>query len=162
MALEPRDLGAITPDGARRRSRATTATTAGRRCELRDWLERLRAADRAAGGTTVPRPPLEGDEPTGGRRASGKQRVDALRDALLDGVPVEPAERTPEQQARWLLAYLLDWHRREDKVGVVGVLPAAASCRTTSCSTSRRRSPGWSSSSASTVIGQEAASRPGR
>ena len=24
---------------------------------------------------------------------------------------------TREQQARWLLAYLLDWHRREDKAG---------------------------------------------
>ena len=25
-------------------------------------------------------------------------------------------QRTDEQQTRWLLAYLLDWHRREDKV----------------------------------------------
>ena len=24
-------------------------------------------------------------------------------------------ERTPEQQARWILAYVLDWHRREEK-----------------------------------------------
>jgi len=30
-------------------------------------------------------------------------------------IPADPAERTPEQQARWLLAQLLGWHRREDK-----------------------------------------------
>ena len=30
---------------------------------------------------------------------------------LLDGVPAE--ERDEEQQARWLMAHLLEWHRRE-------------------------------------------------
>src|SRR5262249_27318955 len=30
-------------------------------------------------------------------------------------VPEDPRERTPEQQAGWLLAHMLDWHRREDK-----------------------------------------------
>ena len=29
----------------------------------------------------------------------------------------EPGARDEDQQARWLLAYLLDWHRREDKAG---------------------------------------------
>ncbi len=33
---------------------------------------------------------------------------------LTDGLP-PTEERTPEQQATWLLAQLLDWHRREDK-----------------------------------------------
>jgi uncharacterized protein len=34
---------------------------------------------------------------------------------LTEGVPADPAERTPEQYARWLLANFLDWHRREQK-----------------------------------------------
>jgi uncharacterized protein len=41
--------------------------------------------------------------------------IDALVERLVGGLPPE-AERTPEQQATWLLAQLLDWHRREDKV----------------------------------------------
>jgi uncharacterized protein len=35
--------------------------------------------------------------------------------ALTAGVPPSRAERDDEQQARWLLAHLLDWHRREAK-----------------------------------------------
>lgn len=38
-----------------------------------------------------------------------------LQESLLKGVPDERHERTPEQQHRWLLAELLDYHRREDK-----------------------------------------------
>ena len=34
---------------------------------------------------------------------------------LAGDVPAEPAARSAEQQARWLLANLLEWHRREDK-----------------------------------------------
>ena len=34
---------------------------------------------------------------------------------LLKDVPSEPKERTEEQQATWLLAHMLDWHRREEK-----------------------------------------------
>ncbi len=34
---------------------------------------------------------------------------------LTDGIPADLEARTKEQQARWLLAQLLDWHRREDK-----------------------------------------------
>src|SRR5664280_676611 len=37
-------------------------------------------------------------------------------DALLKSVPDEKAERTPEQHARWLLAHMREFHRREDKV----------------------------------------------
>jgi predicted RecB family nuclease len=41
----------------------------------------------------------------------------ALQVGLLDGVPDDRHERTPEQQHRWLLAQLLEYHRREDKPG---------------------------------------------
>ena len=33
----------------------------------------------------------------------------------LKALSLEPGTRDADQQARWLLAYLLDWHRREDK-----------------------------------------------
>ncbi len=82
---------------------------------LRDWLEEVRT-DVEAAGTPVPRPTAkEGD-------ASEKvderaQRVEGLRQKLLSGVPETPTDQSDEQHARWLLAYLLDWHRREDKAG---------------------------------------------
>ncbi len=34
---------------------------------------------------------------------------------LVEGIPADKSQRTEEQSARWLLAALLDWHRREDK-----------------------------------------------
>jgi hypothetical protein len=30
-------------------------------------------------------------------------------------IPDDPVDRTPEQQARWILANVIDWHRREEK-----------------------------------------------
>ena len=80
---------------------------------LRDWLEQLRASVEA-GGTPVPRPaPKDGAAPeTLDDRA---RRVQALMAALTANVPADRAERGDEQQGRWLLAHLLDWHRREAK-----------------------------------------------
>jgi uncharacterized protein len=74
---------------------------------LRDWLETLRPAG--------PRPPL-GD---GGASEEAEKRsaeVQAAMDALLKDVPDEKSDRTPEQHACWLLAHMLEFHRREDKV----------------------------------------------
>ena len=129
-----------------RRSRATTATTASRRCALRDWLESVAQRERSpaarrsrARPSTPAEAPAEVDE-----RA---QRVEALRARLLAGVPELRGDRDDEQQARWLLAYLLDYHRREDNVALVGVLSAASSCPRKTCSTSAQRSPDSSSSS---------------
>jgi predicted RecB family nuclease len=80
---------------------------------LRNWLESLRSGLEAA-GTPVPRPALEQGEASEKVDERG-QRVAALRARLLSGVPEVRADRSAEQQARWLLAFLLDWHRREDK-----------------------------------------------
>jgi uncharacterized protein len=41
--------------------------------------------------------------------------VQALFNALIAGIPAEPGERSEEQQGLWLLAHLLDFHRREAK-----------------------------------------------
>ena len=80
---------------------------------LRDWLEQLRAGLEAQ-GTPVPRPaPKEGTAPE--KVDERARKVQALVGKLTDGVPQDRADRNEEQQARWLLAQLLDWHRREDK-----------------------------------------------
>ncbi len=80
---------------------------------LQEWLERLRAEVERQ-GTAVPRPqPKEGaPSPKVDDQA---RRVRAMMEALTTDVPVDRADRTDEQHARWLLAHLLDWHRRELK-----------------------------------------------
>ena len=80
---------------------------------LRDWLEDRRD-ELIAQGTEVPRPAPGQEEPS--EELSERQElVAALIERLTAGIPIDPEERTNEQQARWVLAYLLDWHRREEK-----------------------------------------------
>ena len=80
---------------------------------LRDWLEDRRRT-LIERGIEVPRPEMPEGEPS--ETLSERQRkVNALVARLIDGVPADVDERTPEQHARWLLAYSLDFHRREDK-----------------------------------------------
>jgi hypothetical protein len=54
-----------------------------------------------------------------------QRKVAALVARLADGVPDDVGERSAEQQARWLLAFMLDWHGREKKARLVGILPAS-------------------------------------
>jgi predicted RecB family nuclease len=80
---------------------------------LRNWLERERLGLEQA-GKRLPRPqPSEGapSEAVGER-----QRLTAeLVEKLVKGVSADPELRNEEEAARWLLANLLDWHRREYK-----------------------------------------------
>lgn len=80
---------------------------------LRDWLEGIRA-DQVSQGVDVPRP-APGQEGPSEELDEQQKRIQALVERLTHDVPVDPEERTPEQQARWVLAYTLDWHRRENK-----------------------------------------------
>jgi uncharacterized protein len=81
---------------------------------LREWLERLRADVEVSTGSPVPRPrPTDGAVPE--KLDDRARRVQALVNALTEGVSPDPAKRDDEQCARWLLAHLLDWHRREAK-----------------------------------------------
>ena len=82
---------------------------------LRDWLEKQRAALEAS-GTPVPRPVVTSGAPPE-KVDERARRVATLRERLLAGIPEDAAKRDDEQRARWKLAYLLDWHRREDKAG---------------------------------------------
>jgi predicted RecB family nuclease len=80
---------------------------------LRDWLEQVRADHERERGQPIPRPSTpEVERNELDERAT---RVEALRARLLKGVPEVRAERTAEEQARYVLAYMLDYHRREDK-----------------------------------------------
>ena len=81
---------------------------------LRDWLEEQRAALERDLGTSLPRPDAA-DGDASDELAEHLQEVQALVDGLTDGVPVDLEAATPEQRARWLLAQLLGWHRREEK-----------------------------------------------
>jgi predicted RecB family nuclease len=80
---------------------------------LRDWLE-ARRGEAIAEGWDLPRPELVDGAPSETLQAAlteTQRRVEALR----LGVPDDPAERDAEGEARWLLASLLDYHRREAK-----------------------------------------------
>jgi uncharacterized protein len=72
---------------------------------LRDWLEELRA-ELVEKGTSIPRPaPREGAPSE--KLDERQKRVEALRARLLER----------DEPERRVLAYLLDFHRREDKSG---------------------------------------------
>jgi predicted RecB family nuclease len=81
---------------------------------LRHWLEELRAEAERAHGSELPRP-----EPSSGEAseqvAETAEETQRVMAELLEGVPVDAADRDEEQQARWLMAQLLEWHRREEK-----------------------------------------------
>ncbi|HXA28213.1 MAG TPA: TM0106 family RecB-like putative nuclease [Candidatus Angelobacter sp.] len=81
--------------------------------KLRDWLEQRRA-ELAASGVAVARPERRDAEPSEVLAAAAAE-TRALVDALTDGIPADAALRSGPQRAQWLLAQLLDWHRREDK-----------------------------------------------
>jgi len=80
---------------------------------LRAWLEARRIDAEAEFGPIarfVP-PPVE----TPPELRQWEREIADLTDRLTEGVPDDPADRDADQQARWLLAQLLSWHRREDK-----------------------------------------------
>ena len=80
---------------------------------LREWLEgeRQKLVDREQ---MIPRPTL-GDGAPSEELDERQKKVAALVAQLTADIPFNPAERSDEQSARWMLAQLLDWHRRENK-----------------------------------------------
>jgi uncharacterized protein len=73
--------------------------------KLRDWLESVRAAEIAR-GQVIPRPVAKPGDASEALSLE-LQKIEGLRGQLL-GV---------DDHGRYLLAYLLDWHRRESKAG---------------------------------------------
>jgi predicted RecB family nuclease len=81
---------------------------------LRDWLEDRRLDLEQRIGEPIPRPPLQPESEAPRELKPREQQVAALVERLTAALP-EPPGRTPEESGRWLLAQLLDWHRREEK-----------------------------------------------
>lgn len=79
---------------------------------LRDWLEGLRA-QWIAEGVEVSRPIAE-DAEAPAEVDDRERRVAELRDRLLAGIADGAGQPEHPEHPRWLLAYLVDWHRRED------------------------------------------------
>jgi len=80
---------------------------------LRNWLEAQRR-DLIKKGSEIPRFVDRDDQPSDALDERQKKTA-ALVAKLIEGIPADEFERTAEQSARWLLAQLLDWHRRENK-----------------------------------------------
>lgn len=112
VSLELGDLDEISDadkDLVQRYNRDDCASTS----TLRDWLEERRSG-LIAGGAEITRPEPSDAEPPEDVSA-WLALITPLIEQLTQDVPPDEAERSPEQQARWLLANLLDFHRREDK-----------------------------------------------
>ena len=77
---------------------------------LRDWLEQRRADLAGRLGKELPRPAAV-EEP----ESTEDPEVTPIRSALLAGLKADVPGRTGEQNAKALLADLLDWHHREAK-----------------------------------------------
>jgi predicted RecB family nuclease len=80
---------------------------------LQGWLEAVRTR-LIAEGNVLERPAAPSPD-AGEAQTEWQLRIDALIARLTAGVADELRERTSDQQARWILAHILDWHRREEK-----------------------------------------------
>ena len=80
---------------------------------LRDWLEGQRTMLEDELGSELPRPSVPQPEET--EDSEAQRAVNALVDALISVLPDSIEEMDDVERGRWLLAQLLNWHRREDK-----------------------------------------------
>ena len=80
---------------------------------LRDWLEAHRIELERELGAELPRPAVP--EPDETEDSEAQKAVNALADSLISGLPDGTGQMTGSQHGQWLLAQLLNWHRRENK-----------------------------------------------
>jgi uncharacterized protein len=111
--LELGRMGEEPPDEIRETMEGYNAEDCVSAARLRDWLEGEREK-LVASGIEVRRLPEKSGDPKE-KLKEKLDRVAALAELLSAEIPADPAARTEEQAARWLLAQLLSWHRREDK-----------------------------------------------
>jgi predicted RecB family nuclease len=80
---------------------------------LREWLleRREEAIERFGEIPWRPAGAMENPDP------ELQEEIDALHDALTEGIPEEAEDRDDAERARWLMAQLIDYHRREAKPG---------------------------------------------
>ena len=80
---------------------------------LRDWLEGQRDELERDIGNGLPRPTVPEPEET--EDSEAQKAVNALVDSLISGLPESTDHMTDSQHGQWLLAQLLNWHRRENR-----------------------------------------------
>lgn len=80
---------------------------------LRTWLEERRAELVQKAGPMVRPVHTDGINPEVEDKAD---EVQEIFDALVDGLPESREDWTDAHEARWLLAHMLEYHRRENKV----------------------------------------------
>ena len=81
---------------------------------LRDWLEDRRKELQTKIGRPLPRPTAKSGEPSE-KLTTRLQEVREVMARLLAPLPTDETEWTDEHKACWLLAQMLEWHRREEK-----------------------------------------------
>ena len=80
---------------------------------LRCWLERQRDVVVSRGESVVR--PMPGELAPSEAVSARDQRIEALRQALIEGLPLDPEVRTGDEKARALLAAMLGYYRQEAK-----------------------------------------------
>ncbi|MFZ2034553.1 MAG: TM0106 family RecB-like putative nuclease [Candidatus Dormiibacterota bacterium] len=83
--------------------------------QLRDWLEARRVEEEALRGAPIARPPVI-ERPVSDALQAKIVTTQEVAGALVTDVPADPEVQTAAERARWLLAPLLSYHRRENKV----------------------------------------------
>jgi predicted RecB family nuclease len=81
---------------------------------LRDWLEDRREELESRIGHALPRPAVQSGEASE-KLSAQLQAIRAVAARLLAPLPADGTMWTDEQRACWLLAEMLEWHRREEK-----------------------------------------------
>lgn len=77
------------------------------------WLEKERAL-LISSGKVIERP-IENTAEVPESVTAHLERITPIYDALMQDIPLDVNERNKEQQARFILANMLDWYRREQK-----------------------------------------------
>ncbi|MGY4478640.1 TM0106 family RecB-like putative nuclease [Bradyrhizobium sp. USDA 3364] len=112
LALELGDVHAIAEE-----IRERVAVYNGDDClsteSLRGWLERQRD-EIVARGQSIARP-VPGVLAPSEEVSARDQRIEALREALRQGLPADPETWTADERARALLAAMLGYYRQEEK-----------------------------------------------
>src|SRR5258708_2191429 len=81
---------------------------------LRDWLERQRREVEARQGDSLPRLQVSTGEASE-KLTEELNQGRAVAAALVAGLPLDQTKLTDDEYARWLLAQMMEWHRREEK-----------------------------------------------
>lgn len=77
------------------------------------WLEKEREL-LISSGNVISRP-IENEVEVPANVNAHLERITPIYDSLMQDIPLDTNERNKEQQARFILANMLDWYRREEK-----------------------------------------------